>query len=146
MKILFNLFLISNVLISSLFAEDVESLQDMMTLWEEQHITSYDYVLQRQCFCPYEYTRSIEIRVLDGEIINAKYIDNNKSVSPEIFNELETIEDVFSILFSAVERNAEHIDVQYNAKYGFPEKIDIDMRLLRADDERAIIISSFSTP
>ncbi len=146
MKILFNLFLISNVLISSLFAGDVESLQDMMTLWEEQHITSYDYVLQRQCFCPYEYTRSIEIRVLDGEIINAKYIDNNKSVSPEIFNELETIEDVFSILFSAVERNAEHINVQYNSNYGFPEKIDIDMRLLRADDERIITISEFNIP
>ena len=109
------------------------TFQKNLMLWSEKKSSSYEYTLERQCFCPIEYRRPIRITVEDNEVIGANFFDENE-VSTELFNELETIDDWFIIISDAINRHADQISIKYNAKYGYPEMLDIDMRLLRSDD------------
>ncbi len=118
--------------------------QENYQLWSKYKHNNYQYTLNRQCFCPIEYTRAVRIDVRDNQVTQAKFIDDNQPVSNNLFKDLETIDDWFLLISSAIDRRADHISLQFDEEYGYPQLIDIDMRLLRSDDEHVISISNLT--
>ena len=119
-----------------------ESLQANQQKWHGVGWEKYSFVIQRECFCPPEYRQLTRVIVENGKVVSASYIDkDNAAVSEQVLADLYTIEDWFNMINKAVDRNADHLEVVYHATLGFPEKINIDMRKRRADDEQVVLIS-----
>ena len=118
-----------------------ELLQKNLQKWQGAGWEKYSFVIQRECFCPPEYRQLTRVIVENGKVVSASYIDNNAAVSERVLADLYTIEDWFKMINKAVDRNADQLEVVYHAALGFPEKINIDMRKRRADDEQVVLIS-----
>ena len=118
------------------------SLQSARKMWTETAGKDYSYVLQRNCFCPEEYRKPMRVVVENKKVISATYIeDSGKSVSSKVLTDLYTIEDWFAEIANAIERKAYQLHVDYHSEFGYPEKINIDMRERIVDDEQTVSIS-----
>ena len=110
--------------------------------WHGINWNNYSYIVQRHCFCPPEYRYVTRVTVQNGEVVGAKFVEEeNKAVSPQVLAELYTIQDWFGVIRDASDANAVRLEVSYHKEYGYPEKIDIDMRERMVDDEQTILIS-----
>ncbi len=120
-----------------------KSLESNLLKWENTGWNQYSYVLQRQCFCAPEYRKATRIFVENGKVVRANYVedDDRSPVSSKVLADLTTIEDWFEVIRNAHERKADLVNVVYDPELGFPNKIEIDMRKRRADDEQIVIIS-----
>ena len=119
-----------------------ELLQKNQQKWFGVGWERYSFVIQRECFCPPEYRQLTRVIVENGKVVSASYVNkNNIAVSERVLADLYTIEDWFEMISKAAERNADQLEVVYHATLGFPEKINIDMRKRRADDEQVVLIS-----
>lgn len=47
-----------------------------------------------------------------------------------------TVEDAFALIQDAIDREADRIDVTYNATYGFPTVMNLDYSIMMADEEQ----------
>jgi len=117
------------------------SLEINQQKWSTMGWVNYSFVVKRQCFCSPEYRRTTRVEVQNSKVVNANYVEDNKSVSEEVLAELYTIKDWFRVIKDSASRNADHLYVIYHTELGYPEKIEIDMRELRADDEQTVFIS-----
>ena len=118
------------------------SLEENVEKWETAGWNRYSFVLERQCFCSIEFRKVMRIFVANGQVVNANYVDEEPTAVPaDVVADLRTIEDWFEVIRKAKVRNAEILDVAYHSELGFPEKIEIDMRVRRADDEQTVRIS-----
>lgn len=143
MQILMRSFFIWLILLSSLWAcdENLKALDLNKQKWLALDWKDYSYTYQQKCFCPIDYGRAIRIEVENNQVVSAHFIDTKKTVSEQIFKDIETIDDLFALLSKSLDNNVEKLIVSYHEDNGFPESIDIDARLRRADDERKIQIS-----
>ena len=147
MKSIVRILIISTLHSSLLLAnnEGVNQLyQNNFNQWIDSNIDSYAYTLKMQCFCPINYTRLIRVEILDNHVSAANFVNYDEPVSIEIINDLESIDGWFKLISTAISRDADHISVEYDASYGYPTMIDIDMRRMRSDDEQVISISEFT--
>lgn len=147
MKSIVRILIISTLHSSLLLAnnEGVNQLyQNNFNQWIDSNIDSYAYTLKMQCFCPINYTRLIRVEILDNHVSAANFVNYDEPVSIEIINDLESIDGWFKLISTAIRRDADHISVEYDASYGYPTMIDIDMRRMRSDDEQVISISEFT--
>ena len=147
MKSIVRILIISTLHSSLLLAsnEGVNQLyQNNFNQWIDSNIDSYAYTLKMQCFCPINYTRLIRVEILDNHVSAANFVNYDEPVSIEIINDLESIDGWFNLISTAISRDADHISVEYDASYGYPTMIDIDMRRMRSDDEQVISISEFT--
>ena len=121
-----------------------KSLDTNLQKWKSVGWNQYSYVLERQCFCPPEYRKATQIFVENGKVVSANYVEDagNTPVSSKVMSDLGTIEYWFEVIRNAHERKADLINVIYDSKLGFPNKIEIDMRTRRADDEQSVIITN----
>jgi len=117
-----------------------EDLLAHRMLWSRPGRYAYAFTWQQSCFCPTEMTRPIRITVETGQIKTAVYADDQVPVSASVMTSLLTIEGVFDLIQSAIDRHAAQIDVQYDT-IGFPKSVFIDISTRIADEERSIAIS-----
>ena len=110
--------------------------------WRNAGWSHYSYVVQQECFCPPEYRQSVRVVVEDGKVIDASYVEQkDKVVSSQVLASLYTIEDWFAVINKATDENAFRLDAIYHPEFGYPKKIDIDMRERMVDDEQSVLIS-----
>ena len=120
-----------------------QSFERNQQKWQTANLSSYSYIVHQQCFCPPEYRQPIRVLVQDGKVISAEFLDEeNKTVSSQLINSLNTISDWFVVIENASNEHAARLEVDYDSELGYPKKIDIDMRERMVDDEQTVIISS----
>ncbi|MDP9350730.1 MAG: DUF6174 domain-containing protein [Chloroflexota bacterium] len=59
------------------------------------------------------------------------------------FQQHDTVEELFDVVQRAVAGEAEHLDVRYDARLGFPAHVDVDVRSGWADDEHGFTVEDF---
>jgi hypothetical protein len=112
-------------------------------LWESQDITSYRFVLSRNCFCPIRGPVVIEVR--DGEAISIVDQETGKSTVDgfpltDIFGDVDTIDKLFAVIEDA--EGAAVLRVTYDEALGYPAEIYIDQSELMADEEIGYVVHS----
>jgi hypothetical protein len=109
-----------------------EALEEAEQAWRRQGFTSYEFRVQRICFCiP---TGALIVRVQEGRPVSVTNAETGEIVNPDPFVPV-TVEGLFAVVEDAIDRDARRLDVDYDDAFGYPRTIDIDFRTEVADDE-----------
>jgi hypothetical protein len=96
---------------------------------------SYSYVVRRNCECPYDILRPVEVWVDDGRVEHLIYVDNGLPVPFSYAGAFPSAEELFDIIQDAIDRRARDIDVDYDFTYGYPTSVYIDYDFGIGDEE-----------
>jgi len=137
------LFLVTAILASSCSSPTAEELEleRNENLWQSQNFSSYDFTLERQCFCSEDYKGPVNIQVRNGTVVSVTYVSSGELVDSEIFRNADTIEELFGIIRDAYEGEnnfnlkAEMVDVTYHPEMGYPLTILMDISKNIMDEE-----------
>lgn len=122
-------------------AEFTENRQQWEQLTSDPQ-ASVEYTIQRSTFSTPEFNRPVNVVEQGGEIVSATYADTGEPVPQNVFDALDTIDDVFARLENAYENNAATVDVTYDAQFGYPTSVFIDQSEMIADEEVGYTISN----
>lgn len=112
-------------------------------LWDAQGPDSYRYTLQVGCFCLTDMTRPVVIEVRDGAVAGVTYADDGSAADPALFEQYDSVEDLFAVIGEAEAQNPARLDVTYDEALGVPLSVDIDISEQMADEELTLTVSSF---
>lgn len=113
--------------------------------WDDQQIVNYRYTVSIEkphpalCFSvsdTYPGCGFYVATVKGGIVESAERTGSGEALNEDQLKALATVNDLFSVIEDAIERQAAAIDVDYNPQYGYPQSIFIDNRTDVADDER----------
>jgi hypothetical protein len=122
-----------------------DTLTKHRQLWADQGISSYQYRLEVNCFCPPEVTGPVIVEVSQNAPISVTYVSSGKPAEGKYFEKYDTIEELFIVIDEAFDREADKIEITYDDIKGFPTRISIDFIEQAADDEIAYVISDFQS-
>jgi hypothetical protein len=112
--------------------------------WQQSEIKNYTYSFQRSCFCTREATREVLTHVKNGTAVNSQFKDTNSPVPNELsFNKL-SINDLFTTIEAAIDKNVAVIRVKYNNETGQPTLIYIDGKTGITDDEFSLTANNLT--
>ena len=103
-----------------------ESLTAARQQWESHDLSSYHYVVTRDCFCDGP-QGAVEVAVFNDEVIRAFEHSSGTLLNPLSW---PTIDDLFALVESAA-ANDRLIAVEYHQKLGYPTRVET---CCRADD------------
>lgn len=124
-------------------SSNVNTLSTNVSVWEGQNVDSYSYDLQVSCFCFPDMTRPVRVIVSDGVVESVTYIDDGTAADPDLFASYSTVEALFERLEMAQSQNPVTFDVTYDAQYGVPQSVAIDIDEMMADEEIYFSVSNF---
>lgn len=120
-----------------------QELAEAREQWSRQP-RSYELTWQQDCFCSIDMVRPIRIRVVEGQITSATFVDDRVDVPESIRDTLVTVDGVFDRIEDAIDDGAAQIDVEYDATWGYPASLYIDYSRRTADEELAMQLSDFA--
>ena len=148
-KWLIFILLFSGIILSSSCRSSGDSeLTRNEKLWQSQNLTSYDFTLTRQCFCPEDWRGPVKVQVRDGKAFSVTYLSNGAPVTEAKFENADTIDKLFTILKNAYAgkgdfvQKADTINVDYSAQMGYPETFFIDVSQNMADEEQGYTVTN----
>ena len=83
------------------------------------------------------------VEVRNGEPESVTPTGDWPSAQPEWFEGYDTVEELFEVVRSALEHDAERLEVEYHPLLGVPMSVSVDVRLQMADDEHGFSVSDF---
>lgn len=149
LKWLVTVLLLSGIVAASACGSPGDSdLERNEKLWQSQNLTSYDFTLTRQCFCPEEWRGPVNVSVRNGTVTSVTYTSSGQTAEPDRFGDVDTINELFDVIRDAYEgRNtfnekAETVNVTYHPELGYPLTIYIDVSTMIADEEQGYTIEN----
>lgn len=108
-----------------------QNLAQALTRWDTKDVASYSYILELQCFCaPASELKPVLVTVKNGAVASLQYWDETPSkrapAPASIFGPYDTVEDLFALVDDAIDRDADVLQVRYDAEYGFPDMVNVD--------------------
>lgn len=125
-----------------------QKLQEARTRWEGKDVASYSYLLELQCFCaPASQLQPVLVTVRDGAVVSLQYWDEDpakRTPAPaSIFGAYDTVEELFDLIADAIDRDADVLQVGYDAEYGFPYLVNVDYQT-GGSEQRLLLVSEFA--
>ncbi|MDZ8187585.1 MAG: DUF6174 domain-containing protein [Nostoc sp. ChiSLP02] len=113
-------------------------------LWNQKNISNYRYTFSNSCFCIPDARGPVVIEVRNGQIKSVTSVETGQKVpNPEYFDRYNTIPKLFNVIQDAINRRAASLDIDYNAKLGYPTEINVDYNIQIADEEIYLKIENF---
>jgi hypothetical protein len=112
--------------------------------WDKQAISHYRFDLTIGCFCAFRSLNPVSVEVQDGKIVSMIGSDG-QPLSADIrstFEPAATMEGLFALAGENL-ANADHVEIAYDATYGFPTSIYVDRIEQAADDEISYTVENF---
>lgn len=112
--------------------------------WNAQGIGHYRFELTVSCFCAFMDIMPVAVEVKGGKVVSMTGADGQpvSGESRQYFDEAATVEGLFALAAKNL-KEAEQVEVKYDAAYGFPTSIVVDMIKLAVDDEISYYVGSF---
>ena len=107
--------------------------------WDRRNISSYEFTLRINCFCPRERTGPHLIKVINDEIVSV----NNLPYDPDKTGELYTIDQLFNFVEVSIDSNPYLKTIEFNPRYGYPQNVFFDFQKYMADEEIGYQVSDF---
>lgn len=125
-----------------------QKLGEARTLWDRKDVSSYSYILELECFCASaSELEPVLVTVQNGAVASVQYWDENpaqRTPAPaSIFGPYDTVEELFELVEDAIDRDADLLQVAYDAEYGFPSVINVDYTT-GGTDQRLIFVTEFT--
>lgn len=113
---------------------DHSNIEDPLQRWQAYDLHNYVIEQQLNCFC-LSAGKNFQVWVNNDKI--SKIIDDATKVPIDsaLWPVYKTIDELFAICQSAAADSAFNFQVEYNARFGYPEHISIDYSEQTADDE-----------
>ena len=98
-------------------------------------MTSYEYILSRQCFCPPSFMSPVRVRVENG-VVTSRVFDNvSDSILGEARDAFPDVDGLFGVIAAAYDRTAHRVDVTFDPETGEPLVVYIDHNENILDEE-----------
>ena len=108
-------------------------------VWDAQHIRTYTFTIERQCFCPPDFGGPFEVTVVEGAPTLVTF-QGGVALADRVQDLPKTMEAVFNVVF---QNAATEPLVVYDDRFGFPLRIGVDPIPNAIDDEFTIVVSNF---
>jgi hypothetical protein len=116
--------------------DDRDRLNDARERWENEGFFSYEFVLDRDCFCSIA-VRPARIVVQSGIILSITAVDEEDPLAAEEESYYFSIEGLFDFIEDAIAQGAAGLDVRYDEESGYPASIYVNyVRGTSLDDVR----------
>ena len=87
------------------------------------------------------------VTVTNGVVTSLQYWDSNPSkrtpASAAIFGPYDTVEELFDFIADAIDKDADVLQVGYDAEYGFPNVVNVDYES-GGSEQRLFFITQFT--
>lgn len=113
--------------------------------WQQSGIKDYFYTFQRSCFCTRDTTREVLTHVRNGSAITSQFKDSGQLLPESLSLNKLSINDLFTTIETALDKNADVIQIKYDNKTGQPTSIYIDGKTGITDDEFSLIAKELKT-
>ena len=120
-------------------SNDGDELSANKSKWYRKNINNYEFNLRINCFCPEERVGPHLINVVNDEIVSV----NNLPYDPDKTGELYTIDELFTLVETSIERKPYLKTIEYNSTYGYPQTVWFDFNKTMADEEIGYQVSDF---
>lgn len=110
--------------------------------WALSNVRSYDYTIQRECFCAPAWTLPVTVTVTNGLVTGQVYADTGLPV-PEFIPDFTTVDALFGVVERAYTDHADGVTASYDPTTGVPLSIAIDPSFHTADEEVSYSVSMF---
>lgn len=145
-ELLLGLYHLDVIIKGQIHAEKEEALSAAQTelnaaiaLWNSKDVNHYEVRQQLSCFCTPNSTHPVGFEVKDDMVVTGSLEDLNdtdKIPASQLTVTPMTVEDAFALIQDAIDRQADSINVTYNATYGFPTVMNLDYSMMMADEEQ----------
>lgn len=112
-----------------------DQLERAKERWAQAKLTSYEYVVQRGCFC--RDVDPVRIVVANGQVVARVDTVTGQPVSSSQASFFPDVPGLFALIEDAYDR-ADAINVSFDQTYGFPTSAVIDYVKNAADDELSL--------
>jgi IMP cyclohydrolase len=117
-------------------AEELELARNRQR-WASAGLHDYEYDFQRMCFCVPDATEAVHIVVRQDVVISVVRTRDGQPASTRVTT-WPRIDELFAEVQQRLDQRAERLDVRYDATYGYPRSIVVDIALMAADDEYSL--------
>lgn len=127
--------------------EDFSHITEAFERWEAYELDNYTIDQQILCFCggPHRFRLLVVADTLNDVVLDQDDLEgweiSEEEIKRYVIDRAYTVEEAFQLITDAFER-ADDIDVEYDPRYGFPTRINIDWIKEAADDEITILMSN----
>lgn len=124
----------------------LDKLSENQQKWENSGLkqSGYSFRLERSAFAPLEAIRPTISHVAPDGSVNDVFADTGVAV-PDNYNHANaSIDSLFNIIKSAIDSNADNVQVEYDPTSGYPTSIFIDYDTRLADEELRLNISDLT--
>jgi hypothetical protein len=140
----FKRFIVSLLLIILTACTGQSALEQNQQKWADQNLSHYRYQVSIGCFCAFRSQMPLTVEIQDGQVVSMTD-SQGKPVSADFkdtFMRAAPLENLFTTL-AAAQKDAESVEVTYDATYGFPNQISVDNSKAIADDEIFYTVENF---
>lgn len=131
--------------------DEQDELEEHRAIWQNQNISSYRYTLQVGCFCPrWPYPARITVQtdtvaaVLDPETEDTlRHPVTEAPVLQEAPEMYPRVEGLFEVVERAIEEDYHELSVEYSERFGYPERIELEIHENATDDRVTYDVSEF---
>lgn len=113
---------------------DFSSIPEPAGRWQAYGLKNYSIEQKRVCFCRFPQS-FVRLTIKDNKIVNGIDLATNQPVPQETLQYYQTIDELFAWIKEAQALNPARLEIEYNARFGYPEKIAFDYSTGVADDE-----------
>lgn len=110
-------------------------IEQNRALWMQLGPASYQYGVQRLCFCGPDAIGPVRVTVENGAVVSRVYADSDEPVAANLASLFPTVDGLFDVLVDAMDRDAAQIDVTWDSATGLPSEFFIDYDVGIADEE-----------
>ena len=119
-------------------AGTTRDLAEARAKWRAQRLSSYEYTLQRLCFCGE--TRPMRVTVANGRVQSVRPEGELLPITGPEAEWYPSVEGLFDVVARALAIPAHLVDVEFDRDRGFPHSIAIDYWVNVADDEISYLV------
>ena len=123
--------------------DELRDLARARARWNVNGVTDYDVIARAHCFCAFGGT-DVRVIVRDGGVVSATILATGRMLGGTEAVQYRSVEDLFEVIEDAARRDADRIDVTYDAQYGYPANFFIDYSRNAADEEFGYEIVQFT--
>jgi len=113
---------------------DYSDLAAPRARWQAYGLKNYSIEQKRICFCPPPHG-FVRLTIKDDKIVGGVDLTTGQVLSKEQWQYFQTIDELFAWIATARAMNPARLEVEYDAVYGYPRKIEFDYGENIADDE-----------
>jgi hypothetical protein len=109
--------------------------------WTSARLHDYEFDYQLLCFCAPDATEPVHI-VVRGDVIVSVVRSRDGLPAVTKYGGWPRVDELFSDVERRLEQPVARLDVTYDATFGYPRSITVDVALMAADDESEQLASN----